>query len=216
MTTARIIPFTPGESAPIVSDGQRARVHAFSGPASTPAPAPLDTGRAASQRRDDRLDMLAKIHMALDDLRRRSRTEPQLGGFSEDVYRFFLRDNYGKDSAADLDNRQLDEVLRWLKSLGWKPRKRGHRRTAPATLTHDPTGLNRKARMEKIEAMLAEKGRVEKTDMPWGYAVAILKRQTAKAPGGQVKRFEDATPAHLDDVIAALYRDATRHKRKVR
>ncbi len=32
--------------------------------------------------------------------------------------------------------------------------------------------------MRKIEAMLAEKGRAEGTAVPWGYAVAILKRQS--------------------------------------
>jgi hypothetical protein len=66
--------------------------------------------------------------------------------------------------------------------------------------------------MKKIEALLAEKGKVEGKDMPWGYAVGILKRQT----GGRATQFSAATPAELKGVIAALYRDAARKGRRVR
>lgn len=58
--------------------------------------------------------------------------------------------------------------------------------------------------MRKIEAQLAEKGRAEGTKVPWGYAVAILKRQS----GGVTKCFEHATVEQLRGVIAALTYDA--------
>ena len=65
--------------------------------------------------------------------------------------------------------------------------------------------------MQKIEALLAEKGRVEGTDMPWAYAVGILKRQTR----GEITSFQspDLTDEALNGVIAALSRDADRKGR---
>ena len=219
--TACILPFTTAPASAPERPARRATIIPFPGalpprPEAAPIALPAKRKRGITQAADDRMNMLAKIHMALAELSRRARTESELAGFCEDVYRFKLREDYGHDSAAKLDKRQLDEVLQWLKSLGWKPRKGRHRRAAPAVLTHDPTGMNRKDRMAKIEAMLAEKGRREQTDMPWGYAVSILKRQTANAPGGQVQSFDKASPAQLDDVIAALYRDAKRKDRRVR
>ena len=101
--------------------------------------------------------------------------------------------------------------------LGWDART-GRREDAPATLEQDPSGMCRQGRMQKIEALLAEKGRVEGTDAPWGYAVSILKNQTAKDPDGQKKSFDDhrVTPGHLDAVIAALCKDAKRKGRRTR
>lgn len=219
--TARILAFTPASASPPERQVRRATIIPFPGalpprPEAAPAASPARRKRGLTQDADDRVNMLAKIHLALAELYRRARTEPDLAGFCEDVYRYKLREDYGHDSAAKLDNRQLNEVLQWLRSLGWKPRKGRNRRAAPATLTHDATGMRREARMEKIEALLAEKGRAEGTDMPWGYAVSILKRQTAHDTDGRKKRFEDATPSQLDDVIAALYRDAKRKGRRVR
>lgn len=168
--------------------------------------------RGETEAKDRRNAMLGKIHMALAALYARARTDPELSGFCEDIYRYKLRDEFGMDSARNLNNAQLHAVLLWLESLGWRPR-RGKRRSAPKALSD---GGTRQARMEKIEAMLAEKGRVEGTDMPWGYAVAILKRQTANEPGGPVTSLDKARLSHLDDVIAALYRDAKRRGRRVR
>lgn len=170
-----------------------------------PAPAPADPlqpkrrKRGASQKADQRLGMLAKIHIALDDLYAR------LKGFNEDVYRYTLRERFGEESAAALDNDQLHQVLAWLSSLGWAAQKPRRRKDAPAA-------LGAVSRLEKIEALLAEKGRVERTDMPWSYAMGILKRQT----GGEVRSFDKASDEELDAVIAALYRDAKRKGRRVR
>ena len=170
----------------------------------------------SSVNADQRRAMLGKIHIALSELYARAYKDQALSGFCEDVYRYKLRDDYGVDSAAKLDNKQLHEILRWLASLGWQARKGRHRRSAPAALTHDTSGMSREARMTKIEAMLAEKGACEGTEMPWGYAVGILKRQTVNTPGGQVNSLDKASPSQLDDVIAALYRDAIRKGREVR
>ena len=77
-------------------------------------------------------------------------------------------------------------------------------------MTNDNDNLGREPLMKKIEAQLTEKGRAEGTDVPWGYAVAILKRQS----GGVTRCFEHATPEQLRGVIAALTRDARRNGRR--
>ena len=218
---ARILPFSPLRRQEFPAQDECARVGKAAVvifPKELQAPPPSRSDAVASRKRgeaeakDRRNAMLGKIHMALAALYARARTDPELSGFCEDVYRYKLRDEFGVDSARDLDNRQLHAVLLWLESLGWRPR-RGKRRSAPKALSD---GGTRQARMKKIEAMLAEKGRVEGTDMPWGYAVAILKRQTANEPGGPVTSLDKARLSHLDDVIAALYRDAKRRGRRVR
>ena len=171
--------------------------------------------RGKTQYDDQRRAMLAKVHMALPTLYR------TLEGFNEDVYRFTLQERWGVDSSAKMTRRQLHELLVWFSELGFKflknPRvgrrpSKGVRKDAPALLEGDPAFLGRTELMEKIEAMLAEKGRVEGTDVPWGYAVAILKRQS----GGIIKTFAHASPDDLRGVIAALYRDAKRKGRRVR
>lgn len=179
-------------------------------PAPAPAPsAPVRRARGGTKEEDQRKAMLGKVHIAKKDMMR-------LPGFDETVYRDILEVNFGVSSSAELSNAQLHSLLIHFASLGWQAKKGRHRREAPKALAHDATGMNREARLEKIEAMLAEKGRAEGTDMPWGYAMSILKRQTANDPAGQVRSFDKASAAQLDDVIAALYRDARRKGRRAR
>ena len=195
---------------------------------STPAPAPAKRKRGAQcdeQRRSavdarnglgdspnghgpdgppsGRRALLAKIHVAKKQL-----------GLTEEEYRALLDGHFGAASAADLGLTDLKRLVLVLAGYGFKPSK-GHARrgatrkkTIPATLEQDDLG--REPLMKKIEAQLAEKGRAEGTDVPWGYAVAILKRQS----GGVTRCFEHATPEQLRGVIAALTRDARRNGRR--
>ena len=135
-------------------------------------------------------------------------------GLTEEEYRALLDGHFGAASAADLGLTDLKRLVLVLAGYGFKPSK-GHARrgatrkkTIPATLEQDDLG--REPLMKKIEAQLAEKGRAEGTDVPWGYAVAILKRQS----GGVTRCFEHATPEQLRGVIAALTRDARRNGRR--
>lgn len=208
----------------------RARVILFPGaarrePSAPPAPAkPAKRKRGASAEEDRRKDMLAKINIALRGNKKNGTIGlyQKLEHFTEEFYRdelnkrFNLQKRFGRISAADLENNELHQLLIWLSSLGFKAKRGRNRKDAPEALTHDSTGMTREERMGKIEAFLAEKGRVEGTDVPWGYAVGILKRQTANDPEGQVKNFDKASPRQLADVIAALYHDAKRRKRRVR
>ncbi|EGW50712.1 hypothetical protein HMPREF1022_02273 [Desulfovibrio sp. 6_1_46AFAA] len=167
-----------------------------------PAPAGRKRGTEAAEQRKV---LLAKIHVAKKQL-----------GLTEEEYRALLDGHFGAASAADLGLTDLKRLVLVLVGYGFKPSK-GHarrgvsrKRETPATLTNDNDNLGREPLMKKIEAQLTEKGRAEGTDVPWGYAVAILKRQS----GGVTRCFEHATPEQLRGVIAALTRDARRNGRR--
>ena len=172
---------------------------------------PIVKQKRGTQAQDTRKFMLAKIHIAKNQT-----------GTSEEEYRAALKGRYGVSSAGDLNLNQLHDFLAFFSnSLKWQARrgsaprglgvKKERNKNVPAILEFDPSGLGREELMGKIEAMLAEKGRVEGTHMPWAYAVAILKRQS----GGITTCFEHAKPAQLAGVIAALYRDAKRKGRRM-
>lgn len=198
----RPAPATAPEPAPPLAIGAVAIRKALSSPGGCRKPAPA--GRKRGNVRDEqRKALLAKIHVAKKQL-----------GLTEDEYRALLDGHFGAASAADLGLTDLKRLVLVMADYGFKPSK-GHARrgatrkkTIPATLEQD--NLGRAPLMKKIEAQLAEKGRAEGTDVPWGYAVAILKRQS----GGVTRCFEHATPEQLRGVIAALTRDARRNGRR--
>ena len=168
-----------------------------------PGPRPRKRGSVSEEMRKA---LLAKIHVAKKQL-----------ALTDDEYRAMLEGNFGVSSAAHLDGEGLRRMVFELQAYGFKAR-RGHARrgqkrkgSVPATLAQDDSGLGRKKLMQKIEAQLAEKGRLEGTDMPWAYAVSILKKQS----GGVTRCLEHATPEQLTGVIAGLARDAKRHGRRV-
>lgn len=198
----RPAPATAPEPAPPLAIGAVAIRKALSSPDGCRKPAPA--GRKRGNVRDEqRKALLAKIHVAKKQL-----------GLTEEEYRALLDGHFGAASAADLGLTDLKRLVLVMADYGFKPSK-GHARrgatrkkTIPATLEQDDLG--REPLMKKIEAQLAEKGRAEGTDVPWGYAVAILKRQS----GGVTRCFEHATPEQLRGVIAALTRDARRNGRR--
>ncbi|MBL4800880.1 MAG: regulatory protein GemA [Emcibacter sp.] len=61
----------------------------------------------------NRKSMFQKIHIAKKDL-----------GLSDDDYRFTLETVTGRNSCADMSDRQLAKILDHFKSKGWKPKKR--------------------------------------------------------------------------------------------
>lgn len=161
-----------------------------------------------TEKEERRKHMLAKVHVAKKQL-----------GLKDEEYRAILDGQYGVESAKELSVPQLHGLLIYFSRLGFTPKrgsaKRGAKRnwkTTPALLAGDHTDLDRDGLMSKIEALLAEKGRVEGTHVPWGYATAILKRQT----GNVIRCFEHAQPEQLRDVMLALMRDAKRKGRMLK
>ena len=163
------------------------------------------TGKQQSKANDPLKYMRIKVQIAKTALLR------TLPGFDDDVYRAILQENYGASSSKDLDRFQLHSLLLHFASLGWEKKAGKQRKGAPKALNSD-TVLNREALLAKIEAQLTEKGRAEGTEVPWAYAIGILKRQS----GGVTKSLDQADRKQLEGVIAALWRDAKRHGRLVR
>ena len=150
--------------------------------------------------------LLAKVHIAKTQL-----------GMKDDEYLSLLDSYYNVSSAGVLGLTELKGLVLVMREYGFKPtkgsakRKAARKKTIPAPLqpeADDP--LATKQLLEKIEAQLTEKGRVEGTHVPWGYAVAVLKKQS----GGVTRCFEHATAEQLRGVIAALTRDAKRLGRR--
>lgn len=188
-----------------------ARIIQFSPPREPAAPVKAAPRRPPQRRKrgtvseEMRKALLAKIHVAKKQL-----------GLTDPEYRAMLEGNFGVSTAAALDGEGLQRMVFEMQAYGFEPR-RGHarrgqsrKRTVPATLAQDDTGQGRENLLRKIEAQLAEKGRVEGTDMPWAYAVAILQRQS----GGVTRSLDQATPEQLSGIIAALARDARRKGRR--
>lgn len=193
---ARVIHFATGRALEHPAPDRETALH----PA---GPAPVRR-RRGSLKSEQRKALLAKIHVAKKQL-----------GLKEKEYRALLDGHFGAASAAHLEMTDLKRLVLVMQEYGFKPSK-GHarrgvsrKREIPATLSNDDANLGREALMRKIEAQLAEKGRAEGTDVPWAYAVGILKRQS----GGVTRCFEHATPEQLRNVIAALTYDAKRKGR---
>lgn len=183
-----IIPFAPVNTAPTAP-----------APVNTTAPAvPAQRARNPLDKEQRRM-MIAKVKVAQKQL-----------GMDDATYRAMLDGLFGVDSCTRLNAGQLHQLILHLQQRGWQARRGSARRGANRKKAV-PANLSRSALMGKIEALLAEKGRVEGTHMPWAYAVGILKKQTH----GAVVCLEHALESDLKGVIAALIRDAKRKGRYV-
>ncbi|APG28148.1 hypothetical protein A7E78_10010 [Syntrophotalea acetylenivorans] len=120
---------------------------------------------------------LAKIHIAKKEL-----------GLSEEDYRSLIEATVpGKNSAADLDDGQLQQLLDRFYTLGWRPRlPRNRERPLPATVW--------KAR--KLWLQLYELGAVQNPQ--WTALARFAKRMTGV---GDLRRL---TGKHAAIVIEAL------------
>lgn len=119
----------------------------------------------------------------------------------DDTYRALIADIAGGDgrsSCIQLKDKELQQLIDRMKSTGFKvasKRSHGRRPNPPAT---------REQLIKKLEAQLAEAGR------PWAYADGMANRIC------KVDKVDWCTDEQLHKLIAALYMDATRHKRKAR
>lgn len=175
--------------------------------ATTPAQKFPARRKRGTEAHEMRKALLAKVHIAKTQL-----------GMTDGEYLTLLDSYYNVSSAGVLDLAELKGlVLVMQREYGFKPtkgsakRKAARKKDIPAQLqpeADDPLVI--KPLLEKIEAQLTEKGRVEGTHVPWGYAVAVLKKQS----GGVTRCFEHATAEQLRGVIAALTRDAKRKGRR--
>lgn len=119
----------------------------------------------------------------------------------DDTYRALVADVAGDDgrtSCTQLKDKELQVLVDRMKGTGFKvvsKRDHGRRPNPPAT---------REQLIKKLEAQLAEAGR------PWAYADGMARRIC------KVDKVDWCTDEQLHKLIAAMYMDATRHKRKAR
>ena len=128
---------------------------------------------------------LAQIHIAKAQL-----------GLSDDEYRAILARTAGVESAKQLTNRNVGNVLNEFRRLGFvpKPSKRAGRQAPRPPATRGRV-------MAKIEAMLTHAGR------PWAYADGMAKRMF------QVERVDWLEDDQLQRLMQAMIIDAKRHAR---
>lgn len=177
-------------------------------------PAKPKAARAASPRREDDPQRAAKARYIQRVKMLQRDCETALPHFDDAAYRAILAEQFnGAQSCTALSVPQLRALLLYMQDLLLTCRGQAPASfDAPALLYRDASGLKRTDRMRKIQALLAEKGKAEGAYIRWSYALGILKRQSR----GVVGAWEDAAPAQLDAVIAALSRDAGRKGRRTR
>lgn len=150
--------------------------------------------------RKHRLACLAKVHIAVAQL-----------GLDDDAYRTLLHNLFarrdpqraakwakGKPSAAHLTAGELGELLHHFKD-------RGFRAVEPARAKKQQPAVQRGTReayLGKINALLAEAGR------GWPYAHAIARQMWG------IQAVHWLNDEQLRGVVAALAKDARRHKRE--
>ena len=96
---------------------------------------------------ESRKSLLAKVHIAKKQL-----------ALEDELYRALLRDAFSASSAAELSEKELQDLLMRFQSMGFQPAPGKRKRSAPKGLS----GADSRARyLKKLEALLAEKGRAE-------------------------------------------------------
>jgi len=131
--------------------------------------------------RNNRQKATAQIHIARKQL-----------GLDEDTYRQMIRTATAgrRESCADCTIGELHQVLQHLRDRGFKARPRQRVGQHPGT----PHNLDKKAGLQKIEALLAE------LKAPWAYADAIARQQYGIERVAWLK-----TPEQFKAMIAALH-----------
>lgn len=134
-----------------------------------------------SKQHTARRAMLAKIHLARKAL-----------NMDETAYRAMLMRIAGVDSAGQMNEIQLDKILKEMQRLGFRPQnKRGK---TPRS------GKDNRPSMAKIGAILAD------LQLPWAYAHGMGKKMVGK------ENLTFCTPEELRKVLQALI---IHQKRKV-
>jgi len=131
--------------------------------------------------------MLSKIHIAQKEL-----------GMSDEDYRAMLHGVTGKQSCADLTDRQLVQVLEHLTRLGFSAKTKGRPKNMDPQKAQGHHQVSRAKQLEKIEALLTVGKR------PWSYADVLAKKIC------KVDKIAWVTDADLYRVITALRKQAER------
>lgn len=123
----------------------------------------------------------------------------------DEVYRDRLEQVTGKRSSKALNVKEFAAVLNSYAAQGIHPPE--PQKSSKKARQKPKVSAARQAQLDKIEALLAEKGRVEGQHIPWAYAEGILKRLY------KIDQIAWANGRQLGGVITALTKDAKRKGR---
>lgn len=129
-----------------------------------------------AKKTDIRTRELAMIHIAKKDL-----------GLDDDTYRAMLWTVAHVRSSSDLDQAGRANVLKHLKTCGWKPKSSGFKIEPPKNVK-----LSSVALVGKIGALLTV------LQKPWAYADGMAKNMF------NVEKLTWCTPQQLHKMVAAL------------
>ena len=124
--------------------------------------------------------LIAKIHIGKNHL-----------ALNECSYRALLFGATGKESCADMDIGELEQVLSAMKNVGFKPKPKSKSKTSVATATGDQA-----RKIRALWIMLYHLGQI--ADSSEEALAGFVKRQT------QVESLNWLTPIQADQVIKAL------------
>ena len=92
--------------------------------------------KTATRSKQQRRGLLAKVHIAIKDL-----------GVLDDDYRDILRREFGVASAAALSNRELESLVRYFQSRGWRSKQRTYAPDQVGALRERALGLKEQISM---------------------------------------------------------------------
>lgn len=125
-------------------------------------------------------------------------------GLDDDTYRDVLAHHYQprpgeRPSAKNMATHQIGAALREISEKSGIPMPNQHKKPV--------VSAERAALIDKIEALLADKGRRQGRTVPWAYADGMAKRMC------NVEKVQWCTPEQLAKLVAALSIDQKRMDR---
>lgn len=174
----------------------------------TPAPKKKTSSKQGRQgNQAERRKLYGRISILLKEIYTNPDLSEETYGFDEEVFRGNLEDRYGTRTRTELSIDQLHEVVRWLGAKTLKSPKNPASNAPKRLMYSNPL----RPRLQKIQALLTAKGKLEGKIVPWDYAHGIVTRMSK----GKVKHLDKATSGYLDAVIAALDKDIKRKTKKL-
>ena len=174
----------------------------------TPAPKKKTSSKQGRQgNQAERRKLYGRISILLKEIYTNPDLSEETYGFDEEVFRGNLEDRYGTRTRTELSIDQLHEVVRWLSAKTVNSPKNPNS-NAPKRLMYSNA---MRPRLQKIEALLTTKGKLDGKIVPWDYAHGIVNRMSK----GEVKHLDKASAGYLDAVIAALDKDIKRKTKKL-
>lgn len=187
----RVLPFTLKKDAPAQPP--------FKGHVSYRIPFPCQKPEGEEAPQKAKTSKPKKVKTKKEKLITKVKIAQRQLGIPDEDYRVLLHMNFGVDTCKDLNEIGLVRLISHFRSKGWQdaPAKKPIDRHGKPKIMKDASHPLTPT-LQRIEALLSEIGRAKNKYMPWGYAAAILQKNTG------VDSLEAATVRELQNVMVAL------------